>query len=64
MDIVFYSEAESAKDFLRAKALFILKIRDERKLPQENAILKHITVIIIINTTTKIRSEKQSDISI
>ena len=48
MDIVFDSEAESAKDFLRAKALFILKIRDERKLPQVNAILKHITVIILI----------------
>lgn len=34
MDSVPDPEAEYTTDFLRSKALFIMKIRDERKLPQ------------------------------
>lgn len=41
MDLHSDSEAEGVTDFLRAKALFMMKIRDERKLPQVHMILKH-----------------------
>ena len=40
MDLVPDLEAECATDLLRAKALFIMKIRDKRKLLQEKRNIK------------------------
>ena len=40
MDLVPDLEAECATDLLRAKALFIMKIRDKRKLLQEKRDIK------------------------